>query len=382
MYRRLNQFLILLCLGCSFLCSCTEHIPDPDFDARLVDQTVRNLNFKHVKINRNPAKDLLEAPSASYILGPGDILEIEISEVPGTLARTFVMPDGQVYYNLAGGVRAEGLTQKEFSSKLTKALRRDYSNPLVNVSLVEVRSRRFWILGRVFKPGLYPLRQPTTLLEGVSLAGGLFTSAFSGFTEELADLSNSVIIRDGEILPVDFKSLIKEGDAAQNVYLKHNDYIYIPSTTSSTVLVLGAVSSPQAVPYNEKLTLIDSLAQCRGPSKGAYINEVVVVRGTLNDPQAAIVNLNDILLGEEKDVLLQPGDIVWVPKRPYRYVEAVVKIIFQDAARTIAASEGDRLAGGSGYVDVSVPLGSPSTSSNQPSTQSSSNSSNGSGGNN
>ncbi|WP_018970524.1 polysaccharide biosynthesis/export family protein [Rubritalea marina] len=363
MFRCSIHFLKLLIAATVLLSSCTERIPDQDFDARRVDQTVRNLNFKNVKVNRKPSQSLLKPPSDPYVLGPGDIVEIEVSEVPGTLARTFVMPDGKVYYNLAGGVRAEGLTQDQFASRLTDALRRDYTNPLVNVSLVEVRSRRFWILGRVFKPGLYPLRQPTTLLEGVSLAGGLFTSAFSGFTEELADLSNSVIIRNGEILPVDFKSLIKEGDSKQNIYLQHNDYIYIPSTTSSTVLVLGAVGRPQAIPYNEKLTLIDSLAQCRGPSKEAYLKEVVVVRGTLNDPQAAIVNLKDILVGEDTDVLLQPGDIVWIPKRPYRYVEAVVQIIFQDAARTIAANEGDRLAGGVGQVGVALPLGSPSTSS-------------------
>lgn len=174
--------------------ACQQTIPKAQFDARTTDQTIRNLNFTNVKIKRSPDRRLLQPPADPYILGPGDILEIEVAEVPGTLARTFVMPDGMVYYNLAGGVRAEGLTQAEFSKQLGTALKRDYTNPLVNVSLVEVRSRRYWILGRVFKPGLYPLRQPTTLLEAISQAGGLFTSRFSGTTEELADLSNSVVI--------------------------------------------------------------------------------------------------------------------------------------------------------------------------------------------
>ncbi|MFN9025185.1 MAG: SLBB domain-containing protein, partial [Akkermansiaceae bacterium] len=261
--------------------SCRQSIPDPAFDIRSGDQTLRNLTFTNVKVKRKPDQQLLKAPKDPYILGPGDVVEIEIAEVPGTLSRTFVMPDGMVYYNLAGGVRAEGLTQKEFGAKLTETLKRDYSKPLVNVSLVEVRSQRYWILGRVFKPGLYPLRQPTALLEAISEAGGLFTSSFSGFTEELADLSNSVVIRDGKILPVNFDKLVREGDASQNIYLRHNDYVYLPSANSTTVLILGAVARPDAISYKDSLTLIDCIAQCKGPAKGAYLKEVVIVRGSL-----------------------------------------------------------------------------------------------------
>lgn len=354
---------LIFFLGLSVLAvsGCRQLIPDPSFDARTTDQTVRNLTFTNVKVKRNPDESLLKDPKDPYVLGPGDILEIEIAEVPGTIARTFVMPDGMVYYNLAGGVRAEGLTQREFAGKLTQALQKDYSRPLVNVSLVEVRSRRYWILGRVFKPGIYPLRQPTTLLEAISQAGGLFTSAFSGVTEELADLSNSVVIRDGKILPVNFDKLVREGDATQNIYLRHNDFVYLPSATQSSVLLLGAVVMPQAVGYKDSLTLIDCIAQCRGPAKDAYLKELVIVRGSLDKPQAAIVNLHDILTGKATNVLLQPGDIVWVPKRPLGLLETTVELVFQDAARTIAAGEGSRVAGGNQSPVISIPLSSPSS---------------------
>lgn len=358
MFRVLHITLAIVLLCLTGL-SCQQTIPDSQFDARMTDQTVRNLTFTNVKINRSPDRKLLTPPTESYILGPGDIMEIEIAEIGGTLARTFVMPDGMVYYNLAGGVRAEGLTTAELSKQLRDALKRDYTNPLVNVSLVEVRSRRYWILGRVFKPGLYPLRQPTTLLEAISQAGGLFTSRFSGTTEELADLSNSVVIRDGQILPVNFEKLVRSGDTSQNIYLHHNDYVYLPSAATSTVLLLGAVVAPQAVGYKDSLTLIDCIAQCKGPAKGAYLKEVVIVRGTLDKPAASIVNLQAILTGQETNVLLQPGDIVWIPKRPLGLLEATVQLVFQDAARTIASGEGSRFAGGEQDPVISIPLSSP-----------------------
>lgn len=338
---------------------CQQQIPNPEFDVRSGDQAVRDLTFTNVKINRKPDRKLLKAPNEPFILGPGDILEVEIAEVEGTLARTFVMPDGMVYYNLAGGVVAEGLTTREFAKRLEEALRRDYTNPLVNVSLVEVQSRRYWILGRVFKPGLYPLRQPTTLLEAIAEAGGLFTSRFSGTTEELADLGSSVVIRNGKILPVDFEKLVRSGDTSQNIYLQHNDYIYLPSAATSTVLVLGSVVAPQAVPYKDSLTLIDCIAQCKGPAKGAYLKEVVIVRGSLDKPQAAIVNLHAVLTGQETNVLVQPGDIVWIPRRPLGLLESTVQLVFQDAARTIASGEGSRLAGGEQQPVISIPLSSP-----------------------
>lgn len=339
--------------------ACHQKIPQSQFDPRAPAAEAKDLTFTQVKMERKLSPQLLIPPSEPYILGPGDILEIEIAEVPKTLARTFVMPDGMVYYNLAGGVRAEGLTQAQFSTQLTEALKRDYANPLVNVSLVEVRSRRYWMLGRVFKPGIYPLRQPTTLLEAISESGGLFTSRFSGTTQELADLSNSVIIRDGEILPVNFETLIRSGDTSQNIYLRHNDFIYLPSATASSVLLLGAVAAPQAVGYKDSLTLVDCIAQGRGPAKGAYLNQVVIVRGTLDQPSATLVNLKAILTGAEPDVRLQPGDIVWIPRRPMRLIESTVNLVFKDAARSIAASEGSRIAGSDQAPVITVPLSSP-----------------------
>lgn len=340
--------LRLLAIALGFLGGgCQQTIPKSAFDARKVDQTVKNLTFTNVSLRRKLDPKLLQPPSDPYILGPGDVVEIEIAEVPGTLARTFVMPDGMAYYNLAGGVRAEGFTTAEFAKQLTTALKRDYSNPLINVSLVEVRSRRYWILGRVFKPGIYPLRQPTTLLEAISQSGGLFTSRFAGTTEELADLSNSVVIRDGVILPVSFEKLVRDGDTSQNIYLRHNDFIYLPSATSSTVLLLGAVAAPQAVGYTESLTLIDCIAQGKGPAKDAYLKEVVIVRGTLAKPSASIVNLQAILTGKETNVLLQPGDIVWIPRRPLGLLESTVELVFKESARSVAASAGANAVGSS-----------------------------------
>ena len=294
-----------------------------------------------------------------YRVGVGDWLEIEITGIAGSRAETFVMPDGRIYYDLAGGVKVDGLTIEEVGSRLQESLMRDYSSPNINVTLREVRSRRAWLLGRVYKPGLYSLTQPTTLLEGIALAGGLFTSRFSGSTEELADLSNSFVLRDGQVLPVDLLALMKEGDMSQNIYLRDGDYVYIPSSLSQNVHVLGAVAQPQAIGYKNRITLVAAISHAKGPAPGAHLEKVMIIRGSFSSPRVAVVDLKKILSGEARDVRLKPFDIVWVPDRPFKFLERYFWVVFDAAATTIAVREGANAVETTGddSPSVVIPLG-------------------------
>lgn len=229
---------------------------------------------------------------------------------------------------------------------------------MLNVSLIEVRSRRYWMLGRIFKPGIYPLSQPTTLLEAIAMAGGLFTARFSGTTEELADLSNSVVLRDGKILPVDFTALMQDGDRSQDIYLRHDDFAYLPSSQSSSILILGAVRSPQSIGFNGSLSLVEAMAMVGGPLPAGHTKSVVIVRGSMTLPRAAIVSLPDILVGNETNIALHPGDIVWVPRKPYRLVSDLIDLILSNAVRTVAVNEGAAVVGSSENALLTVPSGS------------------------
>jgi protein involved in polysaccharide export with SLBB domain len=333
-FHGLLCLLVLLTPGCRHAASVEE------FDPRAVgEQSLPPDEFQSIQSRKLDPADLLPS-QAPYKIGIGDWVEIEITGISGSRSQTFVMPDGRVYYDLAGGIKAEGLTVKEFSHALEKALRRDYSSPSVNVTLREVRSRRAWLLGRLNKPGLYPLSQPTTLLEGISLAGGLFASSFSGSTEELADLSNSFVLRKGEVMPIDLLALIKEGDMSQNIYLKDGDYVYLPSSLSQSLHVLGAVMQPMAIGYKDNITLVAAMAKARGPSANANLEKVLIIRGSLAEPKVAVVDFKAILAGQATNVELKPFDIVWVPDRPFKILERYFWVAFNSAATTIAVREG------------------------------------------
>lgn len=194
---------------------------------------------------------------------------------------------------------------------------------------------------------------PMTLIEALSLAGGPSSSSSplaslgggpvsSGSSEEIADLRRSFVMRDGQMLPVDFHRLVKEGDMSQNIYLRPDDFVYVPSAIARDVFVLGAVLQPRPVVYRRRMSLVAAIANAQGTIKDAYLSHVAIVRGSLTEPEIAIVDYKEIVKGKAPDVLLEPGDIVYVPFTPYRTLIKYADLIVRSFVQTIAINEGAR----------------------------------------
>jgi protein involved in polysaccharide export with SLBB domain len=227
-------------------------------------------------------------------------------------------------------------------------------------------------LGRLNRPGIYPIAGPITLLESIAMAGGTARSQSDVTTEELADLRHSFVVRQGNFLPVDFHRLLREGDMTQNIYLQPDDFVYVPSSLSQEVYILGAVRFPRALAFAEGMTLVSAVANANGPlrydwlqqsdpgpfAKDAYLSHIAIVRGSLATPQIAVVDYGDIIKGRAQDVRLEPGDIVYVPNSPYTQLKRYLNLVLNSFVVTIAANEGSQAGGGAGDVSVSVPVGS------------------------
>lgn len=312
----------------------------------------------------------LHAPTNLFTLGPGDRLEIELLDDPASKTTTVVGPDGKIYFNLLPGVdvwgltlgQAKGLIEQNLSSYIK-------STPRVNLTLREVASKRIWVLGRVQQPGVYTMPAPTTLLEAISMAGGSLTFAGtkdvgSGpLGEELADLKHSFVIRNGKLLPVDFYNLLNKGDLSQNIYLQPDDFIYFAPAYTREVYVLGGVVQPKPVAYTEGLTLAGAIAGAYGTVRDAYLYHVVIVRGSLTQPEIAVVDYKAVVHGQAPDVALQPHDIVYVPMSPYRYLRRYAEIALNTFVSSVAINAGTSLAshggnGANGGTGVFIPVGS------------------------
>lgn len=325
------------------------------------------VTMNHVTITNKIDPGWLQAPAQAFTLGPGDKLDLEIVGDATSRTSTVVGPDGKIYFNLAPGIDVWGLTLSQVKARIEDELGKYVRDkPQVSLTLRAVESQRIWVLGRVHAPGIYAMAAPMTLLEAVSMAGGMMTlSSFqdqeaAGISEELADLSRSFVIRQGQILPVSLERLLKKGDLSQNIYLQPDDFIYFSPAIVREIFVLGAVTQPRPVPYREGLTVAAAVASAYGTLKGAYLQHVAVVRGSLQEPQIAVVDYKAIIRGEAQDMVLEPHDIVYVPFSPFRYLQRYAELIVSTFVSSAAINAGSAIVTKqpTGVGGVFIPVGS------------------------
>lgn len=350
----------LLALLTTGLFSCS--LPNNAFEARDETQMIGDDPvFESLDLVREIPSEALRPSTTPYRVGPGDSLAIEVAEDARTQATATVMPDGMLYYDVAGGIKASGKTLGEISGLLAQMLEKDYPSPVVTVNLADAQSQRFFILGQVTNPGAYPMGKPTTLIEAISLAGGFYSGeSYDGNTQNTIDLDRSTLIRDGDLMPVDFRGLIEHGDMNQNVYIRPGDYLYFPSVQHRAVYVLGAVQNPGPVYFDTDPTILSSVAIAGGPREDAIITKALVIRGSLSDPKVATVNLHNIIRGYDADARLVGGDIVWVPNTVFSYLSEYAEAALITASQALAVQGGLSVLGKEfGGANVSIQAGSP-----------------------
>lgn len=272
-------------------------------------------------------------------LGPGDVLNLSLYGYPElSKANVAIGPDGRISFLQAQDIMATGLTVDELRAKLDQELARYYRNPRTVIIPVAYQSKKFVILGKVTRKGVYTLDRPLTVIEAVAQAGGFETGLFEGNVIEMADLPRSFLVRGEEKLPVDFERLFQQGDLSQNVPLEPGDYLYFPSANANEVYILGQVGSPGVNAFLPKMTAVSAITIRGGFTERAYRQRVLVVRGSLNQPQAYVVNVAAILAGKQPDFPLEPKDILYVSEKPWAKAEDLLHVAISSFVRGAVVS--------------------------------------------
>jgi polysaccharide biosynthesis/export protein len=171
-----------------------------------------------------PAKAADAQANGGYIIGPEDILAINVWKEPDISRSVPVRSDGAISLPLVGEVEAGGKTTVELEQEITAKLRTYISEPVVAVMVQEMRSKRFNVLGQVAKPGSYLLTSNTTVLDAIALAGGF---------RDFAKQKSIYVLRknpDGSEtrLPFNYKDAVKGKNVEQNVKLLPRDSVVVP----------------------------------------------------------------------------------------------------------------------------------------------------------
>jgi polysaccharide export outer membrane protein len=185
--------------------------------------------------------------------------------------------------------------------------------PKVSIIVTAFNSLNYVINGEVVRPGVYPLVTDVTITAAVAKAGGLNKGQFRSSSVELADLTHAFIARQGKLLPVDFVGLLRQGDLRFDIALQAGDYINIPSGLSKEVYIIGEVKAPALFAFREEMPMSRTVALAEGFTQDADLSRVHVIRGSLTNPRLIVADFNKVIAGQQQDVQLEPGDVVYVP---------------------------------------------------------------------
>ena len=249
----------------------------------------------------------------AYRIGPGDLLELKVFEVDQLNQVVRVSEDGSITLPLLGRVVVEGLTQEGVVQKLTGLLSAKYvKNPQVTIFIKEYKNQQVAVIGAVEKAGSYELVGRRNLLQIISMAGGFSETAGNEIfiLREGADGATSTVT-------IDLKDLLVNGNQKLNIPIEPNDVINVPVDREIRVFVMGRVNKPGAVraKLSEGVTLLQAIADAGGLAEGAKESAITITRKDKAGREQKIrVNLKDIIKGRKKDVVLQEGDVVYVPE--------------------------------------------------------------------
>ena len=256
---------------------------------------------------------LWEEDLPPYRVNAGDRIEIRVYGHDELNVTTRVSPDGSVGMLFLGQVDVAGRTIMEARDAIEKGLEPYIKHPVVGVTVLEVDSETVTVSGAVDRPGLYNISSSTRLADAYALAGGTAVRLFYGVHIDVANLELSILVRDGQILPVDFRNAIEHGDSLDNVLMRKGDYMFIAQRMEACVTVCGEVKSPQKRLYEAGMGLIETLTAA-GWMMEDHWSHVIIIRDGLANPKMYKVDVDGILAGKCKNVYLRPNDIVYVPR--------------------------------------------------------------------
>lgn len=250
--------------------------------------------------------------SYEYQIGAKDLLEISVFEVPELNITVRVSENGMVTLPLLGEIKAEGLNRADLEKLVAARLEKNYlKNAQVTIFIKEFQSKKISVMGAVKNPGMQDLIGRQSLLQIISMAGGL--------SEQASD--TLIIFRQfknvpGQSLVIRLDDILMKADPRYNIPIFPGDIINVPGSQFLDIYVFGQVKSPGAVRMKKgsnEVTLLRAIAQAGGFSDRARRGKVLVTRTENGVEKKIHVDVKEIL-GGRKDFVLQAFDVVFVPE--------------------------------------------------------------------
>lgn len=243
----------------------------------------------------------------SLLIGPGDMLHIQVFDTPELEQHARVTDAGELPLLLGGSVKVSALTPAEAARAIEKALLDGHYllRPKVLVAVEEYATQKVSVLGEVKTPGAYDIVTPRSVLDVLTLAGGL---------TELADRKIFIERRNTQEKIPYFVSNKPEAAIDTAVQIHPGDTLFVPK--AGVVYVLGDVGRPggYTMTNNEaKISVLELVARAGGTNHSAVPSHTKLIRKDGANYIEIALPLSDMQKGKHIDMPLQADDIVYVP---------------------------------------------------------------------
>ena len=290
-----------------------------------------------------------------YLLGPGDTLDIRVFGQPDLNWTGEVDSDGNISSLpfVETPIKAQCRTDKEVQKDIISAYGRMLKNPQISVRVTGRNSRQpATILGAVLAPARVEMKRRVRLNELIAASGGLNDRANGDIqvlhTEPVRCPEPGEVVEPlytGERLSPGTIKIYKVADLLAgkpeaNPVVRPGDIVNVMD--AKPVYITGYVNSPQPLLLREGMTLHKALAMVGGPRAGAKASDIRIYRSKPGavEPEILRVNLDDIKKRKAEDMLLQPYDVIEVPKASDWSAANILRILVSSATGSVGALAG------------------------------------------
>jgi polysaccharide export outer membrane protein len=268
-----------------------------------------------------------DVKQGDYVIGGGDLLGIDVFDVPELSRDVRVNETGYISLPLMPSkVRATGLTPYQLQDKLAELLQTNglVSTPEVSVSVKEQHSQPITLIGAIKTPMVIQALRKTTLLQALSQAGGISDAAGSTVivTRTATDVSESADPGDTpapsapQTFTINLSDILESGDSRFNIPLIGGDVVSVPR--AGIIYVVGAVNRPGGFVLQndlDQMTMLKMLSLAGGTTTTAKMKNAVILRKNPDTGKRdqVPVDLSKVMHLKTQDVILQANDILFVP---------------------------------------------------------------------
>ncbi|WP_066379641.1 MULTISPECIES: polysaccharide biosynthesis/export family protein [unclassified Anabaena] len=310
-------------------------------------------NTQTIPPSSQPVSRQTQQPDTNYLLGGGDLIRVNVFEVPEYTGEYQIPPGGAINLPLIGSVNVQGLTTEQAADIITEKYRRFLKRPQISINLLSPRPINILVAGEVTRPGAYTLSlqggagnnpgvQYPTVLAALTIAQGVTLAA------DVTQVQLKRKTAGGEqIVTLNLKDLIQTGNTAQDITLRDGDVVVVPTATTfnvaearnlfaanfaasptapRTVAVIGEVNRPGAYVVAAAggteagggglPNVSRALQLAGGITSQADIRNIKLRRPTRTGSEQTIdINLWELLQSGDvnQDVIVQDGDTIIIP---------------------------------------------------------------------